>query len=271
MVLSEIVSQFDFTRIKVGDKAYCLPFREIVKIVDIKWEKVNVEFSKDERGEKNLGSLQQLDAETQPLMDGFQDSLNFNSFYEPLMDCCSFVIQDSNYKIFLNIPEEDIVKLSWLEQRKATLKALAFNAEFPPSFLLKEEFNVAITPDERGEKNSGGFQSLEADTQKSIDKFQNPLNFNSFYEELLTGQKVIAEELQEPFKIALIIVTGIVWNNIDSTWDYFISLGDNENYQVNESDLEQACRLGVKELKRRYLIPKKELENKYVEIDDVPF
>ncbi len=36
----------------------------------------------DERGEKNSGGLQQLDGCTYPLMDRFQDPLNFNSFYE---------------------------------------------------------------------------------------------------------------------------------------------------------------------------------------------
>ena len=60
----------------------------------------------DERGKKNSGGLQQLDADTHPLMNRFQDPLNFNSFY----NVAEFKQPEAEPAIIRNIPAEKAIK-----------------------------------------------------------------------------------------------------------------------------------------------------------------
>ena len=56
----------------------------------------------------------------------------------------------------------------------------------PPKNVSKETKKQALD-DERGEKNLGGLQRLDGCTHPSMDRFQDPLNFNSFYERFRNG------------------------------------------------------------------------------------
>ncbi|MDJ0746672.1 MAG: hypothetical protein QNJ32_25390 [Xenococcaceae cyanobacterium MO_167.B27] len=51
---------------------------------------------------------------------------------------------------------------------------------------------------QRGEKNAGGLHPVDADTQQSIDRFKDPLHFNSFDQNLLVeAEQKLQEEQQE--------------------------------------------------------------------------